>query len=155
MKVHVRQIPHEGTHLEGEEKCPIPELESDEIRCAGPLKYNLEVGISEGSLWANGTLLQPVELRCVNCLEKFVYQVHVPDFAAHLELRGPETVDLTPAIREDILLNLPAHPHCDREGGKHCAGPRETRPIEAETHAKREHDWGALDRLKLKAKNGR
>jgi len=24
-------------------------------------------------------------------------------------------IDLTPFMREDILLNLPAHPHCDRK----------------------------------------
>lgn len=151
MKIHIRQIPAGGTHLEGEENCPIPELESDEVRCAGPLKYNLEVGISEGALWANGTLRQPVELRCVNCLETFVYEIQVPDFALHLELTGPEVVDLTPMIREDILLNLPAHPHCDRDGGRECKGPRGTAPKEMETEAKREHDWEALDKLRLKS----
>src|SRR5580700_3089138 len=128
VKIHIRQISHDGTRLEGEENCPIPELESEEVRCTGPLKYNLEVGISEGGLWANGTLLQPVELRCVNCLEKFVHEIRVPNFAAHLDLVGSETVDLTPMIREDILLNLPAHPHCDRDGGRQCKGPRPTAP---------------------------
>ncbi len=150
MKIHVRQIPHDGTRLEGEEDCPIQELEKEEVRCAGPLKYNLEVGISEEALWANGTLRQPVELRCVNCLETFVYEISVPNFALHLELTGPEVVDLTPMIREDILLNLPAHPHCDRDGGKLCKGPRESAPLKLETEAKREHDWEALDKLKLK-----
>jgi len=150
VKVHVRQIPHDGTHFDGEEDCPIKELESDELRCAGPLKYNLEVGISEGALWANGTLRQPVELRCVNCLEMFPYEVLVPNFALHLELTGPEVVDLTPLIREDILLNLPAHPHCDRDGGKQCAGARDAVRTEMETEARREHDWEALDKLKLK-----
>jgi uncharacterized metal-binding protein YceD (DUF177 family) len=149
VKVHIRQIPHDGTHFEGEENCSIPELESDEIRCAGPLKYNLEVGISEGALWAKGTLRQPLELRCVNCLERFVHEIRIADFALHLELTGPEVVDLTPMIREDILLNLPAHPHCDRDGGKQCKGPRETAPV-TETEARREHDWEALDKLKLK-----
>jgi uncharacterized protein len=155
MKVHIRQIPAEGIHLEGEDDCPIPELEPDEARCAGPLKYNLDLGISEGSLWAKGVLVQPVELRCVNCLETFTYDIHVSDFAMQLDLAGPELIDLTPLIREDILLNLPAHPHCDRDGGKECRGPRGTQPMATETEAKREHDWGALDRLKLKAKNVR
>jgi uncharacterized metal-binding protein YceD (DUF177 family) len=151
MKVHIRQISHDGTHLEGEENCPIPELEleQDGARCTGPLKYNLEVGISEEALWATGSLLQPVEMRCVNCLEKFVHEVRVPNFAAHVELTGPEVVDLTPMIREDLLLNLSAHPHCDRDGGKQCKGPRETAPV-TETEEKREHDWEALNKLRLK-----
>ncbi len=56
MKVHLRQIPADGLHLEGEEDCPIPELEKDGVVCAGPLRYSLDVGLSEGALWANGTL---------------------------------------------------------------------------------------------------
>ncbi len=43
-----------------------------------------------------------------------------PAFSAHIDLSGPELIDLTPYLREDILLNLPPHPHCDREGGRVC-----------------------------------
>src|SRR5438132_13404730 len=114
MKVHLKQIPAHGLHLEGEEDCQIQELESEGIRCAERLRYDIDVGVAGGGLWANGSLSQPVELRCVSCLEKFLYEVRVPAFAVHTELHGPETVDLTPFMREDALLNLPAHPHCHR-----------------------------------------
>ena len=50
-------------HLSGEEDCPIQELASEEIRCAGPLHYDIDVGVANGGLWANGSLSQPVELR--------------------------------------------------------------------------------------------
>ena len=147
MKVHLKQIPAEGLHLEGEEKCSIPELETEGIRCAGPLHYNIDVGVSGGALWANGSLSQPMELRCVSCLERFAYELQVPSFAVHRELQGPETVDLTPFIREDLLLNLPPHPRCDRDGGRVCSAKH----IEIEQRdARRKSDWSALDRLKLK-----
>ena len=146
MKVHLKQIPTQGLHLEGEEECPIQELESEGIRCAGRLHYAIDVGVAGGGLWANGSLSQPVELRCVSCLENFVHEIRVPAFAVHTELHGPETVDLTPFVREDILLNLPAHPHCDRDGGQVCKGKQvET----AEQETKRRSDWSALDKLKL------
>jgi len=146
MKVHLKQIPTQGLHLEGEEECPIQELESEGIRCAGRLHYDIDLGVAGGGLWANGSLSQPVELRCVSCLEKFLHEVQVPAFAVHTELQGPETVDLTPFMREDILLNLPAHPHCDRDGDRVCKGKQiET----AEQHAERRSDWSALDKLKL------
>lgn len=150
MKIHLKQIPADGLHLEGTEDCPIPELEVDGIRCAGPLLYNLEVGISSGALWANGSLRQPVELTCVSCLEKFVHDITVPAFAVHKELNGPEVVDLAPFIREDLLLNLPAHPRCDRDGGRVCKAAIKTLPIAGESEEKREHDWEALDKLKLR-----
>src|SRR5262249_56361196 len=82
--------------------------------------YKIDVGVAEGSLWANGSLKQPVELTCVGCLEKFVHDIKVPAFAIHTELHDPETVDLSPFMREDIMLNLPPHPPCDREGGRVC-----------------------------------
>lgn len=147
MKIHLKQIPAQGLHLEGEENCPIAELETENIRCIGPLQYKLDVGISGDSLWANGNLRQPVELQCVSCLEKFVHVIEVPSFAAHVELAGPESVDLGPFIREDILLNVPAHPRCDRAGTRVCKAPQTKTAAEEE---KRTPDWSALDKLKLK-----
>ncbi|MEY2527292.1 MAG: hypothetical protein QOE73_2063 [Verrucomicrobiota bacterium] len=150
MKIHLKQIPEDGLHLEGEEECPIPELKADGIRCAGQLHYDLEVGLSSGALWANGSLTQPVEMNCVACLEKFGHDIKVPAFALHKELHGPEIVDLTPFIREDLLLNLPAHPRCDRDGGRVCKAADATLDVTTVSEEKREHDWEALDRLKLK-----
>ena len=147
MKIHLKLIPPEGLHLEGEEDCLIPELASDGVRCLGPMQYKIDLGISESSLWVNGSLNQPVELNCVACLEKFAHDIKVPAFALHTELHGPETVDLGPFMREDILLNLPAHPRCDREGERVCKGAK-SEATASET--KRKPDWSALDKLKLK-----
>ena len=152
MKIHLKQIPAEGSHLKGEEDCPLTELEPEGIRCAGRLHYDLEVGVSAGALWANGQLSQPVEMNCVACLEKFMHEIKVPSFALHNELQGPEVVDLTPFIREDLLLNLPAHPRCDRDGGRVCKAAKMRTDAIAHSEMppeKREHDWEALDKLKL------
>jgi uncharacterized metal-binding protein YceD (DUF177 family) len=147
VKVHLKQIPAQGLHLEGEEDCPVQELESEGIRCAGRLHYDIDLGVAGGGLWASGSLSQPVELRCVSCLEKFVHEIRVPAFAVHMELQGPETVDLTPSMREEILLSLPAHPHCDRDGDRLCKA-KQVKAAEQDT--KRKSDWSALDKLKLK-----
>jgi uncharacterized metal-binding protein YceD (DUF177 family) len=79
-------------------------------------------------------------------LEKFAYEIRVPAFAVHTELHGPETVDLTPFIREDLLLNLPAHPRCDKDGNRVCEAKR-LETVEQDTT--RKPDWSALDKLKL------
>ena len=149
MKVHLRQIPDEGLHLEGEEDCPIAEIESEDVACAGPLRYSLDVGVSEGALWGNGSLAQPVKLRCVACLEEFEHTIEVPDFAIHTDLGGAETVDLTPFAREDILLNLPAYPRCDRNGGRICPAPQLRRDESDAAEEQSKPDWSALDKLDL------
>ncbi|MFL6584622.1 MAG: YceD family protein [Chthoniobacterales bacterium] len=153
MKLHLRQIPAGGQHLEGETDCPIADLGAPDVLCAGPLRYSLDVGITDGALWANGSLHQPVTLRCVTCLESFQTAIEVPAFAVHTDLSGPETVDLTPFMREDLVLNLSPYPHCDREGGRICkAAPNPDSSADEAVRAqlKREADWSALDKLKLK-----
>jgi uncharacterized metal-binding protein YceD (DUF177 family) len=146
MKIHLKQVPAQGLHLDGDEDCPIHDVEAEGIRCAGPLHYNIDVGVAGGALWAKGSLSQPVELRCVSCLENFVHDIQVPAFAVHTELQGPETVDLTPFIREDLLLNLPAHPRCDTDGNRVCKA-KQLKTVEQDTKPKL--DWSALDKLKL------
>ena len=147
MKIHLNQVPAQGLHLDGDEDCPIHDVEAEGIRCAGPLHYNIDVGVAGGALWARGSLSQPVALRCVSCLENFVHDIQVPAFAVHTELQGPETVDLTPFIREDLLLNLPAHPRCDTDGNRVCKA-KQLKTVEQDT--KQKLDWSALDKLKLK-----
>jgi uncharacterized protein len=153
LKIHLNQIPAGGLHLEGEEDCPLGDLA--EVRCVGPLRYNLDVGVSDGALWAQGLIAQTVELNCVACLERFEHEIKVPAFALHTELHGPETIDITPFLREDILLNLPPYPRCDRDGGRECKGPKlaigTAGIVPAKTEAEKlEHDWGVLDKLKLR-----
>ena len=111
------------------------------------MSYNVDIGIAAGAFWATGSLEQTVELRCVVCLQKFVHRIRVPAFAMRTDLHGPETIDLTPFVREDLLLNLPAHPRCDRDGGRVCKGAL---PQPAPAEAKRQPDWSALDKLNIK-----
>ena len=75
-----------------------------------------------------------------------MYQIRVPAFAVHTELHGPETVNLTPFMREDLLLNLPAHPHCDRDADRVCKAKH---VANEEQDVKRKSDWSELDKLKL------
>ncbi|MDQ3621124.1 MAG: DUF177 domain-containing protein [Verrucomicrobiota bacterium] len=151
MKVHLLQIPPEGVHLEGEEPSSILELHDDTVQSAGPIRYALDIGLSEGGLFATGTLGTKLRLQCVACLEHFIDPLHVDDFACQVELTGHETVDLTAHVREDILLALPPHPHCDRNGERICKGAfQEWTETAAEPLFEQPHVWGALDQLKLK-----
>ena len=150
MKVHIQQIPPDGKHYEGEDPNSILDLHEDDIRPVSPVRYSLEVGLSEGGLFATGTLGVDVEFQCVKCLETFRYPVRIEDFALQTDLAGAETIDLTEPVREDILLALPPHPHCDWDGGKACSGVRQTASHRAGAEAPGPNVWGALDQLKTK-----
>ena len=158
MKVHLAQIPPgETLHLEGEEDAAPLELEAAGAQPTGPLEYSLDVGLSEGGLFATGSLSVPVRMVCVNCLEPFERQIVADPFALQMDLPGPETVDLTPEAREDIHLLLPAHPKCDQGGDKTCpahfpSGAR-TSPMPTGREA-RPAIWQALDQLNTPPSDG-
>ncbi len=151
MKVHINQIPQDGLHLEGEDPNTILDLSGDAACATGPIAYSLDVGLSEGGLFATGTLAVPLRVQCVACLEHFEFPMAITDFAMQVELTGPETVDLTDYIREDILLALPPYPHCDWSGERECkAAVRKDSDAASEQISVTREVWGALDQLKLK-----
>ena len=149
MKIHVLQIPEEGKRIEGEIPGDILELDSDRARAIGPIEYALDVGVSEGGLFATGKVSVNIECLCVRCLEKFRRPLRVDDFACQVELEGRETVDLTEHVREDILLTLPAHPHCDWNAEKVCKAEFRDAQGEAEPLDDHRDVWKGLDQLKL------
>jgi uncharacterized metal-binding protein YceD (DUF177 family) len=158
MKVHLNQIPAEGQHLEGSENSQILDLHEADIQPVGDVHYALDVGLSEGGLFATGEIGVDLELECVKCLERFRYPLRVPEFACQVELTGRETVDLTEPMREDIVLALPPHPHCDWNGERVCPGifvrPKSETASDSSAVSGSPEDarkvWGALDQLKLK-----
>lgn len=149
MKVHTLQIPEEGKRIEGEDPVSTLELPGDEfVQAVAPLGYALDVGLSEGGLFATGRLHTIFRMECVCCLSPFERPVEVEDFACQVDLNGKEEVDLTEFLREDILLALPAHPHCDEDGRRTCPGPP-ARQSDDQPSEPRRDVWGDLDRLNI------
>lgn len=148
MKIHIPRIPEGGQHIESDEEGDILDLEQENIRTLEPVHYSVDVGLSDGGLFAVGQLHTLVEMECVSCLKRFPMPVEVPDFAVQIDLPGTELVDLTPMIREDIVLSLPSYPHCDWNGERTCEGPRliakddVPEPIE-------DPAWDALEKLRF------
>ncbi len=161
MKVHLRQIPHgETLHLEGEERSESLELEQVDAEPIGPLCYSIDVGLSDGGLFATGRVRQRVRMTCVCCLEQFEQEIVSGHFATQIELSGIESVDLTPEVREDIHLLLPAHPRCDQGGEKTCpahfpvAAPNSPLQASLQRDTTRPAIWAALDQLNTPPSDG-
>ncbi len=150
MKVHLRQIPSGGTlHLAGEEDPSGLDLADAGAEPAGPLRYALEVGLSDGGIFATGELRLRVRMRCVVTLEHFETEIVIPTFAMQRELDGRELVDLTPEVREDIHLALPAHPRSDAVKDSNPFAPSAD-PVVSPAEPEGPSPWEALDRLKSK-----
>ncbi len=124
LMVNLRHLEAHSIHLEGE--LSVAELDIDTrdqaIQVTQPLQYHLEVEKIEDGLLLQGDLHLVLECKCVRCLKPFKYRLDLEEGAYHVPLQGEDAapvvndcVDLTPFVREDILLAFPQHPLCDRE----------------------------------------
>ncbi len=157
LKVNLRHLEEDGIRLEGE--LPVAELElgvNDElVHLAKPLRYDLAVEVLHDAVLATGSLALTLDCECGRCLKPFKTELKLAGWAAHLPLEGEDKVsvendcvDLTPFVREDILLNFPQHPLCKPE----CAGlKKKTSANKAEPGEKPVLDvWAELNKLKIK-----
>ena len=154
--VNLRHLEERDVVLHGE--LPVNELDMDTrdpmIRVTHPLRYDIEAQKMEGGLLIQGTLQLALECQCVRCLKPFTRKLELKPWTCHLPLEGEERVtvvndcvDLTPFMREDMLLELPRHPLCKPD----CSGLKEAKAGKARKTADETalSTWAKLDKLKL------
>ena len=160
LAANLRHLEAHNIILEG--SLPVEELDIDPhdevIQVCHPLEYELEVQKLEEGLLVQGRLHLVLECQCVRCLKPFQYHLALDHWTSHLPLRGEDRavavndcVDLTPYVREDILLEFPRHPLCKLE----CRGlPRSSIGKARNTSGAGKPDvgspaWAELNKLKL------
>ena len=156
LKINLRHLKEHGLHLQGE--LPAAELDLDVhdelMRAEQPLRYDLTVELMHQAVLVTGTLALPLDCECARCLKPFWTELKLPGWALHLPLAGEDKVavdgdcvDLTPFIREDILLDFPQRPLCKPD----CAGLKSKTARKAKAVERPAPDvWAKLDKLKLK-----
>jgi uncharacterized protein len=156
LKVNLRHLEDHGVRLKGE--LPVAEMDfglNDElIRLEKPLVHDLTVEQLHDSLLVQGSLKLVLDCECVRCLKAFKHKLVIEGYALHLPLEGEDKVsidndcvDLTPFLREDMLLEFPQHPLCKPD----CAGIKLKKKAEPDAVADKDapSPWGELDKLKL------
>ena len=156
--VNLRHLEKHDLTLKGE--LPVTELEVDSrdemIQLVKPLRHRLEVQKLADALLVRGQLILPLACQCVRCLKAFEYRLELPDWACHIPLTGDEKapivsdcVDLTPFLREDILLELPQHPLCKPD----CSGLKKPKTGKSKKNSPSvtpdSSAWSELDKLKF------
>src|ERR1019366_7836149 len=116
--VNLRHVEERNVALKGE--LPVDELGIDTrdemIRVAQPLRYDIEIQKLGRGFLIRGSLQLTLECQCVRCLKPFARKLELKPWTCHLPLEGEERVtvvddcaDLTPFVREDMLLEFPQH----------------------------------------------
>ena len=160
LQVNLRHLEVDPVHLKGEVPASSLDIETrdDVIHLSQPLEFDLEVQKLDQSLLVQGRLNLVLDCECVRCLKRFDYRLALDPWVCHLPLQGEEAVpvnndlvDLTPAAREDILLEFPQHPLCERD----CRGLRSASVGKSKTFSKigaseeGSPAWNELNKLKF------
>ena len=152
MQIDVSRLSPEGDMFRGEEEASVLEMDKElDPRPTGPIRYEFTAHEISGELIVKGRLAVELSFRCRRCGEFFASRVEEPGFERVLDVPDTNTpVDLTPDIREAMILAFPNYPECRSECRGLCprcgknlnTGPCGcTPPPDAR--------WGELDNIEL------
>ncbi len=114
IKIEPWRIPEDGLDIEGRVPSEVVALKEDvSAPVAGPIDYDLHVQCLEHELLVTGQVSAEVKFVCSRCAAAF--EEGVEDSAFFYEQEVPnlhETLDLTDAVRETIILAFPNYPLC-------------------------------------------
>jgi uncharacterized protein len=157
--VNLRHLEAHSLHLEGE--VPLEELDvaglDELIRMEGGVRYDLEVERHEDGLLVQGRLALTLRCLCARCLEPFSHELVLPQWCSLLSWSGEDPVnvrndcvDLTPYIREDMVLALPQRPLCKPEcGGLQVRSADDPGVTQETQRTESSPAWAVLNNLKL------
>ena len=121
--VDVARLDEEGESFSGETAAGLLDLDADPI-CTpeGGITYQIHVERIGSELLARGRVSHRFQCKCSRCADRFALEVVDPSFFADYPVaEGTEYVDLTPEMREAIILILPGYPVCREECKGLCA----------------------------------
>ena len=145
LKVKIRHLEEKDFHLQG--KLAALELELDDqdelARAPQPLHYDLTVRLVGKDILVAGHLEMALDCECARCLKPFGYRLDKP-------VLQDDALDLTPYLREAILLEFPQHPLCQSD----CEGlPRRAEASSQKTEGSgrtpKASAWAELNKLKF------
>ena len=154
MIVDIWRVPPDGETRTGTMPSAVLELEGDAVANeVQPISYDVRIDVCDNELIVTGRVSTLVRFVCTRCAELFDQSVADAEFKAFHSFENKFTsVDLTPDIREAILLAFPMHPVCTPECCGLCAwcGTNLNKGSCACASVVHDDNWRALDGVQLK-----
>ena len=113
LKIDLTSLPEEGREFAGELPATVFDLPEGDAVPVGGLSYQLHATRFESELLLTGRLSAHFEFTCVRTLHPFVQTIVLENAAVSLEIGVDPEIDVTDALREEILIEFPAAPRCD------------------------------------------
>lgn len=149
-------LAEEGKNFAGELPPEIFDLPEDDAKPTGPLLYDVHVQRFESELFISGSLSAPFEFTCVRTIHPFIQTIKIDRADLSIEIGNESVIDITDALREEILIQFPANPRCEDGDDEHVCEidsrylavdkPDET-AVDSAPRAASDDRWSALDAL--------
>jgi len=157
--INIKKLEDADEQLAGE--LAVDELdfgfEDEVVVFAQPLTYRLEVQRLHDAVLVTGNLELPVTCACVRCLQPIDHTLRLRNWTCHIPLVGDDqplivrdSVDLTPYLREDMVLALPTHPVCRDDCPGLTVKTKKTLRAANSNSEGVSSPWDELNKLKLK-----
>jgi uncharacterized protein len=161
IKINTSHIGPDGLALSGKEESDFLGLaDVRDGKAAGPVSYNFHCSMAGRDLLVVGTASLPLKIECGRCLKESDFKLEVKSLCHHYENCSEKEIDISNAVREDLLLALPSNFHCspkckglcpvcgaDLNEGP-CACSKKKKP-EKGGKSDGESPWDALKGLKI------
>ena len=138
-----------GEVLEGQLNSEL--FTTPEFQPTSPLSYTLSVTLEKNEILFFGQLHLKGISPCARCLTDLPLEIQLNEFTLLLPKQKQETIDLTEALKEDILLALPSYPKCELDPEFRCPiTGKNWKAVRQSTEASPplNNQWSKLDNLK-------
>ncbi|MFC5049989.1 YceD family protein [Rubritalea spongiae] len=153
--IELVNLPEEGKNFQGELDPLLYDLPERDAQPVGPLYYDLTVQRFEDELLVRGFLSSPFKFTCVRDNQQFVQTISIEEFGQSYEI-DDSSVNLTEALREEVLMAFPSYPRCDEADEPHeckiddryLAVDKDPEDgVDEAPQSKSDNRWDALDQL--------
>jgi uncharacterized protein len=117
VKIQVSKIPPEGLTLEGAIDAAALDLDTDMIFVKDPVSVEAQITLITNTVTAEVSIRTSIHALCSRCLCDFAREMKKKFRLTYIVNKPDQEIDMTPDIREEIILDYPIKPLC-QEGCK-------------------------------------
>jgi hypothetical protein len=158
IKLCENQIAYDGLRLSGYEKASEMGFESEGrfLRFPDTVFYDVTAILVSGGIVVSGRVEMTIGCQCVRCLKEYEQKISCGNVCHFYETGSKSEFDLTPELREDIIISLPQNFICSAECRGLCQICGENRNITdcgCNDSGFESSCWNELDKLSFAARN--
>lgn len=114
--ISLEEWPEEGHRFEGELNGSLFDIDGEEIKRCGNLRYNLDADLFGTELVLRGSLAAVFRFVCARCLAEFDDEIALEGLSLSVDVQNRSSVDVTDLLREELVLELPQYLKCTQAG---------------------------------------